>query len=88
MQFLQQQQTRYSITPASGEDNLHKYIEQALATRENQSGYPFVVFDKRAQKIAGCTRFYEIQKAHNTLSIGYTWYGEEFQRTGLNLNCK
>lgn len=22
------------------------------------------------------------------MSIGYTWYGEEFQRTGLNRNCK
>lgn len=79
---------RYFLTPASGENNLHKYIEHPLATRENQSGYPFVVFDKRTQKIAGCTRFYDIQKAHNTLSIGYTWYGEEFQRTGLNRNCK
>ena len=75
---------RYSLTPASGEDNLHKYIEHAIATRENQNGYPFVVFDKRTQKIAGCTRFYDIQKVYNTLSIGYTWYGEEFQRTGLN----
>lgn len=79
---------RYSLTPASGEDNLHKFIEHALATRENQSGYPFVVFDKRTQKIAGCTRFYDIQKAHNKFSIGYTRYGEEFQRTGLNRNCK
>ena len=67
---------------------MHKYIERALATIENQSGYPFVVFDKRTQKIAGSTRFYDIQKAHNTLIISYTWYGEEFQRTGLNRNCK
>ena len=79
---------RYSLTPAGGEDNLHKYIEHAIATRENQRGYPFVVFDKQKKKIAGCTRFYDIQKVYNTLSIGYTWYGEEFQRTGLNRNFK
>lgn len=40
------------------------------------------------QKIAGSTRFYSIQNTHSTLSIGYTWYGKEFQRTGLNRNCK
>ena len=22
------------------------------------------------------------------MSLGYTWYGTEFQRTGLNRNCK
>ena len=33
-------------------------------------------------------QFYEIDEQHNTLSIGYTWYGKEFQRTGLNRNCK
>ena len=47
-----------------------------------------MVFDKKNQKIAGCTRFYGIDFHHKTLSIGYTWYGKEFQRSGLNRHCK
>ena len=51
-------------------------------------GYPFLIYDKKTKKIAGSTRFYSINVYHKTLSIGYTWYGKEFQRTGLNRHCK
>jgi RimJ/RimL family protein N-acetyltransferase len=78
----------YSLTPANGSHNLKKYIKSALLAKENNKAYPFIIFDKRTHKPAGCTRFYEIDEQHNTLSIGYTWYGKEFQRTGLNRNCK
>lgn len=78
----------FSLTPASGKDNLHNYINTALSEKSKSQAYPFVVYDKLNQKIAGSTRFYSIQNTHSTLSIGYTWYGKEFQRTGLNRNCK
>jgi RimJ/RimL family protein N-acetyltransferase len=78
----------YSLTPADGSHNLKKYIQSALLAKENNKTYPFIIFDKRKHKPAGCTRFYEIDEQHNTLSIAYTWYGKEFQRTGLNRNCK
>ena len=78
----------FSLTPAAGAKNLQAYIDTALASRDKLQAYPFVVFDKRTQQIAGSTRFYDIQIVHNVLSLGYTWYGKEFQRTGLNRNCK
>ena len=59
-----------------------------MALRETEKGYPFLVYDKQHQLVAGCTRFYGMDFYHNTLSLGYTWYGEKFQRTGLNRNCK
>ena len=34
------------------------------------------------------TRYYDIQIAQKTLQIGFTWYGKEFQGTGLNKHCK
>lgn len=40
------------------------------------------------QKHEGSTRFYDYQKTHNTIQLGYTWYGSEFWGTGLNQNCK
>ena len=79
---------KYSITSAAGEEALTSYVESALALRETEKGYPFLVYDKQHQLVAGCTRFYGMDFYHNTLSLGYTWYGEKFQRTGLNRNCK
>ena len=79
---------QYSLVPITGETDLKAYINSALAAKEAQKEYPFIVFDKRTQQYAGCTRFYDIQLANNTLQLGYTWYGKQFQRTGLNRHCK
>lgn len=79
---------QYSLTSADSSDNLKKYINSALHKRAMNDSYPFIVFDKKTQKIAGSTRFYDYQKIHNTIQLGYTWYGAEFWGTGLNKNCK
>lgn len=78
----------YSLVPVAGEENLKKYIDQALEARSQQKEYPFVVFDKRTGEYAGSTRFYDIQVANQVLQLGYTWYGKKFQGTGLNKHCK
>lgn len=79
---------QYSLVPVAGETNLKAYINSALAARDAQKEYPFIVFDKRTQQYAGSTRFYDVQLANNTLQLGYTWYGKQFQRSGLNRHCK
>lgn len=78
----------YSLIPANGAENLKRYLEIALEDRKNKRAYPFVVVDKINNKIAGSTRFYDIQPTHNTTQLGFTWYGKEFQGTGLNKQCK
>ena len=79
---------QYSLISADGLENLGKYIEFALTAKEAKTSYPFIVFDKRTNQYAGSTRFYDYQKKHNTIQLGYTWYGKNFQGTGLNKNCK
>jgi RimJ/RimL family protein N-acetyltransferase len=79
---------KYSLQPANGLENLKIYIDFALSGRKAETTYPFLVFDKSVQKVAGSTRFYDFQKTHNTIQLGYTWYGKEFQGTGLNKECK
>ena len=79
---------KYSLQPANGLENLKIYLDFALCGRKEETSYPFIVFDKRTQQIAGSTRFYDFQKNHNTVQLGYTWYGKEFQSTGLNKQCK
>ncbi|BFG70192.1 GNAT family protein [Sediminibacterium sp. KACHI17] len=78
----------YSLQKAAGEENLKNYIEFAVRAREKGTEYPFIVFDKKNQAYAGSTRFYDIQLQHQTLQLGFTWYGKEFQGTGLNKHCK
>lgn len=78
----------YSLQKAAGEDNLKMYLEFAVKARERGTEYPFIVFDKKKQAYAGSTRFYDIQLQHQTLQLGFTWYGKEFQGTGLNKHCK
>ncbi|WP_119079813.1 GNAT family N-acetyltransferase [Chitinophaga alhagiae] len=79
---------QYSMSPAAGEENMAAYIQQAVDARRAGKEYPFIVFDKKQQAWAGSTRYYDIQPAHATLQLGYTWYGKNFQGTGLNKHCK
>ncbi|MCZ4318678.1 GNAT family protein [Aequorivita viscosa] len=78
----------FSQQPANGLKNLKTYLSTALNGRKAKTAYPFIVFDKRTQQIAGSTRFYDFQKTHNTVQLGYTWYGKNFQGTGINKECK
>ncbi|MET0945792.1 MAG: GNAT family protein [Flavobacterium sp.] len=79
---------KYSLVGADGKENLINYVESALKAREEKREFPFIVFDKKSQKYAGSTRFYDIQLQYKTLQLGYTWYGSAFRGTGLNKHCK
>lgn len=79
---------KFGLLTAAGEENLRNYINGAVKNRNEEKEYPFIVFDKKATAYAGSTRFYDIQQTYLTTQLGYTWYGENFQRTGLNRHCK
>jgi RimJ/RimL family protein N-acetyltransferase len=79
---------KFSLISGSGEDGMSNYIHTALEGRDAHKEYPFIVFDKQKDAYAGSTRFYDIQLNHKTLQLGYTWYGKDFQGTGLNKHCK
>ena len=79
---------KYSLVGADGKENLINYIQSAIKAREEKREFPFIVFDKKSQKYAGSTRFYDIQLPYKTLQLGYTWYGSAFRGTGLNKHCK
>jgi RimJ/RimL family protein N-acetyltransferase len=78
----------YSFVKGNGKENLTRYIEATLKGRANKTEYPFIVFDKRQHQFAGSTRFCEINLALQATRLGYTWYGKNFQGTGLNKHCK
>ena len=78
----------YSLTPASGIENLERYVSKAIYDRKEGKSYPFLVIDKAANEVAGSTRFYDYNELYKTAQLGYTWYGKKFQGTGLNKHCK
>ncbi len=79
---------KWGLLTAAGEENLRNYINCAVKNWSEEKEYPFIVFDKKANAFAGSTRFYDIQQPYLTVQLGYTWYGKNFQRTGLNRHCK
>jgi N-acetyltransferase len=78
----------YGLVTAAGEENLRNYLSIAVKNRNEGKEYAFIVFDKASNVYAGSTRFYDIQQIFLTTQLGYTWYGKNFQRTGLNRHCK
>ena len=78
----------HSLIQANSPEQMKSYIEKALEGRQDKNSYAFLVFDKRKNQYAGSTRFYDIQVDNASLQLGFTWYGKEFQGTGLNKNCK
>jgi RimJ/RimL family protein N-acetyltransferase len=78
----------YSLVQMRTLADLQQYIGQAVAARNDKKEYPFIVFDKKQNAYAGCTRFYDVQPAYKYLQLGYTWYGRAFRGTHVNRNCK
>ena len=79
---------QYSLVQAAGEKGLRNYLNLAIEAREAGKEYPFIIFDKLQNCYAGSTRYYDIQLSNKCLQLGYTWYGRQFQGTGLNKHCK
>ena len=79
---------KFSPMPIYTRELLKEYIDKAIDNRRNKNRYTFVVFDKTKNAFAGSTSFLNISNPDDRLEIGGTWYGKEFQRTGLNRNCK
>ena len=79
---------RYTITRADDAVSLAAYISEALQDRAAGRRYPFVIIDRETGRLAGSTSYYHVDPDNQKLSIGYTWVGTEFQRTGLNRAAK
>jgi len=64
------------------------YIAAALDGLAGGHMLPWAVRDLRADRIVGSTRYHDIVAAIDRVEIGYTWYGDSWQRTHVNTACK
>lgn len=76
----------YTTVPS--EKTIDNYIDNVLGELSKDKALPFVVIDKKSNKIIGSTRFCNVTPEHRRLEIGYTWYAKTYQKTGVNTECK
>lgn len=70
------------------DQDFENYIQNTLKQKAAGICYPFLIIDKAANKVAGSTRYGYLNHASQKCEIGWTWYGKDFQGTGLNKACK
>ena len=79
---------KLKVTSVPINSEMLAYVEHAISQRSKGHQLPFVVRDKASKRVIGTTRYYQISPTNRNLSIGYTWYSESAQRTGVNTECK
>ena len=75
----------YTNVPAPAD--VDAWIDAALARQAAGEQLAFTVRDAGG-RIVGSTRCYELLPETPRLCIGYTWYAQSVQRTGLNTEAK
>lgn len=69
-------------------DDMRNWVWDILAREKKGTDLPFVAIHLASGRVAGATRYLNIEPQHRGLEIGGTWYGPEFQRTVVNTECK
>jgi RimJ/RimL family protein N-acetyltransferase len=72
------------VTP----ERMAAHLRDAFARRDSGAHFPFAVIHLPRGRAVGCTRYLDIQAQSRALEIGGTWYAPEYQRTGVNTECK
>jgi RimJ/RimL family protein N-acetyltransferase len=68
--------------------DMQLWMEQALAQAASGWALPWVTRCKADGRIAGATRFMDIDAKNRGLEIGGTWLAPTYQRTGINIEAK
>jgi N-acetyltransferase len=76
------------FTAVPAVDRTGAYIATALDGQRDGTMLPWVVRDLATGEVLGSTRYHDIMPAIDRVEIGYTWYRQSRQRTGLNTTCK
>ncbi|MBW3571042.1 MAG: GNAT family N-acetyltransferase [Gemmatimonadetes bacterium] len=79
---------RWTTSQVHGEDDMRRYVDAALAARADGTALPFVTTEAATGRVAGSTRFANLEAAHRRVEIGWTWIARPWQRTALNTEAK
>ncbi|MBC8884110.1 GNAT family N-acetyltransferase [Flavobacterium piscinae] len=70
------------------ETDFKNYLTNTLNAQKLGICYPFLIIDKVTGRVAGSSRYGYLNTTSEKCEIGWTWYGKDFQGTGLNIACK
>lgn len=79
---------RWTVASVRTPEDMRRYVRVALELAQRGEAIPFATVDKSTMRVAGSTRFGNIDRANRRVEIGWTWLGREFQRTGINTEVK
>ena len=79
---------RFTTAKIRTEGDLRRYLDTAMHELAHGRALPFATIHRESGKIAGCTRFGNIERAHRRVEIGWTWVGVDYQRTAVNTEAK
>jgi RimJ/RimL family protein N-acetyltransferase len=68
--------------------DMAKEIDRRLGLQADGSMLPFAAIDPETGKAVGMTTYMAADALNKRVEIGFTWYRQSVQRTGLNTNCK
>ncbi len=67
---------------------LRAWVEDMLNRQSRGADLPFAVIHQKSDRAIGATRFMDIRPEHRGLEIGGTWYGVDYQGSGINTEAK
>ena len=79
---------RWTTNRVTTREELRAYLDTALQEQAEGRSLPFATVDKPSGRIAGCTRFGNIDRYNRRMEIGWTWVGRPYQRTYVNTEAK
>ena len=79
---------RWTIAQIETEADLDRYLATALHEQSEERSLPFVTIDRVSGRVAGSTRYGNIERVHRRVEIGWTTVGLEFQRSYVNTEAK
>jgi RimJ/RimL family protein N-acetyltransferase len=85
---LEEDLWRWTVSQIRSRDDMRTYMEEALEAETRGTALPFVTIDQASNRVAGSTRFGNIDREHRRAEIGWTWVASPWQRTAVNTEAK
>ena len=79
---------RWTATRIGTREEMRAYIEEALGLQAKGVALPFTTVDLASGRVAGSSRFGNIDLVNRQVEIGWTWVGRPWQRTVVNTEAK
>ncbi|MFN8389900.1 MAG: GNAT family protein [Bdellovibrionota bacterium] len=74
--------------PPTTRELIEQWFHDAQQSARTGFEIPFAIVFRESGRAIGSTRYMDIQRSNSGLEIGWTWVGTDYQRTGVNTECK